>query len=95
MLRRFRCVQIFLKHNNENVLYLHPMIPPKRFDIFPPDREMLRRSIYVQIFLLTHTHTHQDTAELEVSATIQEIIMYTACAPLLIVIILLLRSLSR
>ena len=26
------------------VLYLQPMIPPKRFDIFPPDWGMLRRS---------------------------------------------------
>ena len=26
-------------------VYLQPMIPPKRFDIFPPDWEMLRRSI--------------------------------------------------
>ena len=25
-------------------IYLQPMIPPKRFDIFPPDWEMLRRS---------------------------------------------------
>ena len=36
----------------EKVLYLQPMIPPKRFDIFPPDRGMLRRSRCVQIFLL-------------------------------------------
>ena len=27
------------------VLYLQPTIPPKRFDIFPPDWGMLRRSI--------------------------------------------------
>ena len=33
------------------VLYLQPMIPPKRFDIFPPDWGMLRRSRCVQIFL--------------------------------------------
>ena len=33
------------------VLSLQPMIPPKRFDIFPPDRTMLRRSRSVQIFL--------------------------------------------
>ena len=32
-------------------LYLQPMIPPKRFDIFPPDWGMLRRSRRVQIFL--------------------------------------------
>ena len=30
---------------HEEVLSLQPMIPPKRFDIFPPDWEMLRRSI--------------------------------------------------
>ena len=29
---------------HEEVLSLQPMIPPKRFDIFPPDWEMLRRS---------------------------------------------------
>ena len=34
------------------VLYLQPMIPPKRFDIFPPDWGILRRSRCVQIFLL-------------------------------------------
>ena len=27
---------------HEEVLYLQPMIPPKRFDIFPPDWGMLR-----------------------------------------------------
>ena len=32
-------------------LSLQPMIPPKRFDIFPPDWGMLRRSRCVQIFL--------------------------------------------
>ena len=36
---------------HEGVLFLQPMIPPKRFDIFPPDWEMLRRSRRVQIFL--------------------------------------------
>ena len=30
---------------------LQPMIPPKRFDIFPPDWGMLRRSRCVQSFL--------------------------------------------
>ena len=35
----------------EEVLYLQPMIPPKRFDIFTPDWGMLRRSRCVQIFL--------------------------------------------
>ena len=35
---------------HEEVLYLQPMIPPKRFDIFPPDWGMLRRSRRVQIF---------------------------------------------
>ena len=34
-------------------LYLKPMIPPKRFDVFPPDWGMLRRSRRVQIFLET------------------------------------------
>ena len=29
---------------HEEVLSLQPMIPPKRFDIFPPDWGMLRRS---------------------------------------------------
>ena len=29
------------------------MIPPKRFDVFPPDWGMLRRSRRVQIFLET------------------------------------------
>ena len=36
---------------HEEVLYLQPMIPPKRFDLFPPDWGMLRRSRCVQIFL--------------------------------------------
>ena len=36
---------------HEEVLYLQPMIPPKRFDIFPTDWGMLRRSRSVQIFL--------------------------------------------
>ena len=36
---------------HEEVLYLQPMIPPKRFDIFPPDWGVLRRSRCVQIFL--------------------------------------------
>ena len=36
---------------HKEVLYLHPMIPPKRFDIFPPDWGMFRRSRHVQIFL--------------------------------------------
>ena len=39
----------------QEVLYLQPMIPPKRFDIFPPDWGMLRRSRRVLIFLLTTT----------------------------------------
>ena len=37
----------------EEVLYLQPMIPPKRFDIFLSDWGMLRRFRYVQIFLET------------------------------------------
>ena len=36
------------------VLYLQPMIIPKRFDIFPPDWGMLKRSRCVQIFLKIH-----------------------------------------
>ena len=35
---------------HEEALYLQPMIPPKRFDIFPPDWGILRRSGRVQIF---------------------------------------------
>ena len=35
----------------EEVLYLQPIIPPKCFDIFPPDWGMFRRSRRVQIFL--------------------------------------------
>ena len=35
----------------KEVLYLQPMIPPKRFDILPPDWGMLRRSRRVLIFL--------------------------------------------
>ena len=38
---------------HEEVLSLQPMIPPKRFNIFPPDWEMLKRSRRVQIFLET------------------------------------------
>ena len=34
-----------------DVLYLQPMIPPKRFDIFPLGWGMLRRSRRVHIFL--------------------------------------------
>ena len=41
--RRVKC--------HEEVLYLQPMIPPKRFDIFPPDWGMLIRSRRVQIFI--------------------------------------------
>ena len=36
---------------HEEFSYLQPMIPPKRFDIFPPDWGMLRRSRCIQIFL--------------------------------------------
>ena len=37
---------------HEEILYLQPMIPPtKRFDIFPSDWGMLRRSRCVQIFI--------------------------------------------
>ena len=42
---RFKC--------HEEVFYVWPMIPSKRFDIFPPDWGMLRRSRCVQIFLYT------------------------------------------
>ena len=34
---------------HEEVLYLQPMIPPKHFDISPPDWGMLRRSRSVKI----------------------------------------------
>ena len=40
---------------HEEVLYLPPMIPPKRFDISPPDWVVLRRSRCAQIFLYTTT----------------------------------------
>ena len=36
---------------HEEVFYLQPMIPPKCFDIFPPDWGVLRRSRRVLIFL--------------------------------------------
>ena len=36
---------------HEEVLYLQPMIPPKRFDISPPAWGMFRRSRHVLIFL--------------------------------------------
>ena len=42
------------KCHEELFLSLQPMIPPyKRFDIFPPDWGMLRRSRRVQMFLET------------------------------------------
>ena len=44
---------------HEEVLYLQPMIPPKRFDIFPPDWGMLRRSRRVQIFISTTVYLVQ------------------------------------
>ena len=40
---------------HEEALYLQPMIPPKRFDIFLPDWGLLRRSRRVQIFLARTT----------------------------------------
>ena len=43
---------------HEEVLSLQPMIRPKRFDIFPPDGGMLRRSRCVQIFF-KHYIGHQ------------------------------------
>ena len=39
--------------SDEEVLSLQPMIPSKRFDIFPHDWGMLRGSRCVQIFLST------------------------------------------
>ena len=46
---------LFLSGNplkcHEEVLYLQPLIPPKRFVIFPPGWGMLRSSRYVLIFL--------------------------------------------
>ena len=44
--------------SHEELLYLQSMIPPKRFDIPPPDRGMLRRSRRVQIFLLKRRRMH-------------------------------------
>ena len=41
------------KYHQEVLLYLQPMIPPKRFDTFPPDWGMLRRSRCEQIVLET------------------------------------------
>ena len=38
-------------------LSLQPMIPPKRFDIFPPDWGLLRRSGSVQIFNIKQQFT--------------------------------------
>ena len=38
---------------HEEALYFQLLIPPKRFDIFPPDWGMLRRSRCIQIFLYT------------------------------------------
>ena len=46
-----RCVGNQYAECEKQVLYLQPMISPKRFDIFPPDWEMFRRSTSVQIFL--------------------------------------------
>ena len=46
---------------HEEVWSLQPMIPPKRFDIFPPDWGMLRRSRCVRTFLqklITVLHMH-------------------------------------
>ena len=40
------------KCHEAEVWSLQPMIPPKRFDIFPPDSGMLKRSRCVQIFLI-------------------------------------------
>ena len=36
---------------HEEILSLQPMIQPKRFDIFPPDWGMLRRSRRVHIYI--------------------------------------------
>ena len=36
---------------HEEVLYFQLLIPPKRFDIFPPDWGTLRRSRCIQILL--------------------------------------------
>ena len=38
---------------HEAVVFLQPMIPPKRFDIFPPDWGMLRQSRLRSEFSLT------------------------------------------
>ena len=39
--------------SHEEILSLQPRIPTKRFDIFPPDWGVLRRSRCVQIFIQT------------------------------------------
>ena len=42
------------------VLYFQPMIPPKRFDIFPPDWGMFRKSRRVLIFLLIELRARKE-----------------------------------
>ena len=51
---------------HEEVLYLQPMIPPKRFDIFPPNWGMLRRSGRVQIFLKNNMVLEKDDVKNDV-----------------------------
>ena len=48
---------------HEEVLYLEPTIPPKRFDIFPPDWGMLRRS---------SSHSFGTSSSLDVPAGVTE-----------------------
>ena len=45
---------------HEEVLYLQPVIAPRRFDIFSPDWGMLRRSRCIQIFLNNDLRFTQD-----------------------------------
>ena len=42
-------------YHEEVLYYLQPLIPPKRFDIFPPDWGMLRRFRRVLIFSLNNS----------------------------------------
>ena len=48
---------------HEEILYLQPMIPPKRFGIFPSDWGMLTRSRCVQIFLYIGIGSHATELE--------------------------------
>ena len=55
------------------------MIPPKRFDIFPPDWGMLKRSRCVKIFLLKLLLYQQGTRQHQVGNDPQEIKTTVSC----------------